>query len=249
MNGSISVQPKFDEIRDRIEQELKGQDTGIVKVKFPVKELGKLKVREEIHNAFNAEIIGDNLFIKHNSGGKEVIHFELVNSFTNQCKNQEKNWLASSNTICVVRGIGGRELRPDVGVWFQKPTFPQMFKPLISLCPHPNVWIEIFYNYEKDLNHAFENINWLKRNTIDVEFVAMAIPYGVTPFYPNPEPETDMTQAISQLTKPIRAPYICYWDSNYNEIWYQMEWNRYIALRCDLVIKFNTVLNILAGNY
>ncbi|RHZ52096.1 hypothetical protein Glove_465g61 [Diversispora epigaea] len=247
MNGSISEQPKFDEIRDRIEQELKGHDAGIVKVKFPVKELGKLKVREEIHNAFNAEIIGDNLFIKYNSGGKEVIHVKLVYSFTNQCENQEKNWLASNNTMCVVGER--REFRPDVGVWFQKPTFPQMIKPLVSLCPHPNVWIEVFYNYEKDRNHAFENINWLKRNTIGVEFVAIAIPHAVTPFHSNPEPEAGMTQAISQLTRPTRAPYICHWDSNYNEIWYRMEWNRYIALRCGLVIEFNIVLNVLSGIY
>ncbi|CAG8602745.1 2037_t:CDS:2 [Diversispora eburnea] len=235
-----------DEIRAKIEQEMKGRDSGIVTIKFSAEELGNLKVREDIHNAFNAEIIGNDLFIKFDSGGKEAIHYELVNSFKNQCKNQEKNWWTSFNTICVV---GSRELRPDLGVWFRKPTFPQMFRPLISSCPHPNVWIEVFYNYEKDRDHAFENINWLQENTIGVEFVAIAVPYGVTPFHSNPEPEAGMAQAISQLTRPTRAPYICHWDSNYNEIWYRMEWNRYIALRCGLVIEFNIVLNILAGNY
>ncbi|CAG8768441.1 11027_t:CDS:2, partial [Dentiscutata erythropus] len=62
-----SMQSKFDEIRDKIEQELQGQDTGIIKIKFPVKELKELSdlnVREKIHNAFNAERIGFDLFIK-----------------------------------------------------------------------------------------------------------------------------------------------------------------------------------------
>ncbi|CAG8790132.1 9555_t:CDS:1, partial [Racocetra fulgida] len=44
-------------IHDKIEQELKEQNTGIgiVKIKFPVKELGDLNLREKIHKAFNAE--------------------------------------------------------------------------------------------------------------------------------------------------------------------------------------------------
>ncbi|CAG8522671.1 10561_t:CDS:2, partial [Scutellospora calospora] len=35
-----------------------------------------------------------------------------------------------------------RDFRPDVGVWFQRPTFPQRRMPIIYTCPHPNVWIE-----------------------------------------------------------------------------------------------------------
>jgi hypothetical protein len=51
-------------IRAKIEQELKGNDQGVVKIKFPVGELRHIEVREAIHNAFKAERIGDSLFIK-----------------------------------------------------------------------------------------------------------------------------------------------------------------------------------------
>ncbi|CAG8845484.1 31123_t:CDS:1, partial [Racocetra persica] len=44
-------------IRDKIEQELKEQNTGIVKIKFSVKELSDLNLRKKIYNAFNAERI------------------------------------------------------------------------------------------------------------------------------------------------------------------------------------------------
>ncbi|CAG8600075.1 4901_t:CDS:2, partial [Diversispora eburnea] len=231
MNGSISVESKFDEIRARIEQELRGKDSGIVKINFPAGELGNLKAREDIHNSFNAERIGDNLFIKYNSGGKEYIHRKLANSL----ENQNQNWWTSVNTICVVRN---RDLRPDVGVWFRKPTNTQRFKPLIYSCPPPDVWIE-------DRNHALDNINWLQQNTTGIEFVAIGLPSGVTSFRSNPEPEMIMVHATSQLTRPTRAPYTCHWDLNFNEIWYEMDWNQFITLRCGLTINFNVVLEEL----
>ncbi|CAG8805599.1 10948_t:CDS:2, partial [Racocetra fulgida] len=160
-------------IRDKIEQELKEQSTGIgiVKIKFPVKELDDLNLREKIHNAFNAERIGFELFIKDNSGEKEMIHTKLRNSL----ENQNRNWCTINNTICVV---GNRDFRPDVGVWFQRPTLPQRRMSIIYTCPHPNVWIE--------------------QNTTGIEFVAIALPTGLNPFHANPNTGISTTHATSQ---------------------------------------------------
>ncbi|CAG8824270.1 2258_t:CDS:1, partial [Dentiscutata erythropus] len=68
---------------------------------------------------------------------KEEIHFILATSLRNQ--NQNQNWFPTTNVICVV---GNRDFRPDIGVWFQRPTRLQRRMPIIYACPHPNVWIE-----------------------------------------------------------------------------------------------------------
>jgi len=69
-------------------------------------------------------------------GLKADIHFQLVYSF----RTQNPSFHASLNTICIV---SGHQLRPDVGVWFQKPTYPQRKSPISSRCPPPNVWAEV----------------------------------------------------------------------------------------------------------
>ena len=75
--------------------------------------------------------------------------------------------------------------------------------------------------------------------------MAIGLPSGVTSFRSNPEPEMIMVHATSQLTRPARAPYTCHWDLNFNEIWYKMDWNQFITLRCGLTINFNVVLEEL----
>ncbi|CAG8767137.1 2746_t:CDS:2, partial [Dentiscutata erythropus] len=147
------------------------QNAGIVKIKFPVKELGDLNLREKIHNAFNAERIGFDLFIKYNSGEKEQIHTELVISL----KNQTRNWWTNSNAICVVES---RDLRPDVGVWVSvtntKAARPKCYvraksvsresTPRPTTCSikrtllvPPNTEIIEEYTYEKVKNKIFQS--------------------------------------------------------------------------------------------
>ncbi|RHZ79480.1 hypothetical protein Glove_144g52 [Diversispora epigaea] len=236
MNGSISTQLKFDKIHAKIEQKLEGEYSGIIKINFPAGELSDLKVCEDIHNAFNAEIIGDNLFIKCDGGEKERIHTRLENSFESQ-----NQWWASSNTLCVVRG---NQYRPDVGVWFRAPTLPQRRMPIVFSCPPPNVWIEVFYNIDSDRSYAFKKINFLQQNTTGIEFVAIGLSSGLNPFHPKPETEMKV-HATSQVTRPARAPYVCHWDLNLNEIWYKMDWNQFITLRCGLTISFDIVFQEL----
>ncbi|CAG8631036.1 3557_t:CDS:2, partial [Diversispora eburnea] len=196
MNGSISMQSKFDEIRTKIEQKLEGNYSGIVKINFPAGELGDLKS---------------------DGGEKERVHVKLLFSF----ENQNQTWWASANTICVVRG---NQYRPDVGVWFRPPTRQQRRMPIVYPCPPPNVWVE--------------------QNTTGIEFVAIGLSSGLNPFPPKPETEM-MVHATSQLTRPTRAPYACHWDLNHNEIWYKMDWNQFIILRCGLTISFDVVLKEL----
>ncbi|RHZ68387.1 hypothetical protein Glove_295g41 [Diversispora epigaea] len=191
MNGSISMKSKFDEICAKIEQKLGGKDSGIVEINFPVGELSNLELCKDIHNAFNTEIIGDNLFIKCDGGEKEKIHTRLKISL----ENQNQDWWTSSNTICTVRR---NQYRPDVGVWFRSPTRLQRRMPIAYSCPPPNVWIEQY--------------------TTGIEFVAIGLSSGLGPFRPKPETEM-MDHATSQLTRPARAPYACHWDLNRNEIW------------------------------
>lgn len=74
----------------------------------------------------------------------------------------------------------------------------------------------------------------------------MAFPTGLDPFHSNPDHKINATHATSQLTHPTEAPYVCHWDSRNNEVWYPMDWNHYITLRCSLVIDFNIALTVLA---
>ncbi|CAG8467920.1 7846_t:CDS:2 [Racocetra persica] len=145
-------------IHDKIEQELKEQNTGIVKIKFPVKELDDLNVREKIHNTFNTERIGFDLFIKW----------------------RKRNDSCKPQTICVVEN---RDFRPDI-----------------------------------------------------------ALPTGLNLFHDNPNPGINTTNATSQSMCPTSILYVCHWDSNNNKIWYQIDWNHYITLRCGLTIDFNVIL-------
>ncbi|RHZ59363.1 hypothetical protein Glove_364g26 [Diversispora epigaea] len=237
MNNSISMQSKFGEIHAKIEQKLKENYSGIVKINFSAGELGDLKVCEDIHNAFNAEIMADNLFIKCDGGEKEIIHRKLANSF----ENQNQNWWTSSNTICTVKN---NQYRPDVSVWFQSPTRPQRRMPIIYPCPPPNVWIEIFYNNDKDHSYAFSKIKFLQQNTNGIEFVAISLPSGLDSFHSKPETEM-IVHATNQLIQPTKAPYVCHWDLNHNKIWYKMDWNQFITLICGLTISFDIVLKEL----
>ncbi|RHZ44920.1 hypothetical protein Glove_707g52 [Diversispora epigaea] len=218
MNGSIFVQSK---ICDKIEQELRGQqDTGIVKINIPIKELDRLNVREEIHNEFKAEIIGEDLFIKYDGGHKSEIHSELLIS----AQMHNPAWNILIDMICVIEN---NNLRPDVGIWFRALTFAQNSRPIASLCPPPNVWIEQY--------------------STNIEYVGIAIPYAVNPFYPNPNSGIGTTPAVPTLGRPTMAPYIVHLhDMNNTPDYYIMKWNENLTLRCGWKIEFNIILNIIS---
>ncbi|CAG8530159.1 16991_t:CDS:2 [Dentiscutata heterogama] len=231
------------EILTQIEKSLKGnQDRDIVKISLPVNELNKVGVRNAINAKYDAEIIDSNLFIKFDGGVKERIHRRISNS----CEAQRPEWFTEINMICMV---GNSQLRPDVGIWFRTPTHAQMIEPVADFCPPPDIWIEVFFNRDPDRSNAIDKIDFIQRTWIGIEFVGICIPHSRNPISPNPHPGSTITSATSQTIRPYRAPYVIYWDLNGNLIYYIMDWNHNLTLRCGLTIDFNIVLAILSASY
>ena len=108
--------------------------------------------------------------------------------------------------------------------------------------------MQVYHNDVSEYNdYVLNNIYWLQQNTTGIEFVAIAIPYhDETPFCSIPGPGPTTTHASVQHIQPRRSPYLCHWDVNNNEVWYKMDWNHHITLRCGLLLYFNDVLTVLA---
>ncbi|RHZ69446.1 hypothetical protein Glove_283g165 [Diversispora epigaea] len=213
----------------------------IVKVSLSAYKLDNINIREAIHERYNAEIIGKDLFIKYDGMNKERIHRRLANS----AEIHNLNWGAEINIICVV---GGNNFRPDVGIWFRDPMFVQRSRPTASLCPPPNVWIEVFYNKDPDRSHALSKIDLIQQhNLINIEYVGIAIPVAGNPFLQNPNSGIVTTPATQTPEVPTRAPYTIHlWDVNSIPVYYKMDWNKHLVLRCGWKIDFNIVLNVIS---
>ncbi|CAG8544301.1 4589_t:CDS:2 [Diversispora eburnea] len=193
----------------------------IVKVSLSAYNLDNINIREAIHERYNAEIIGKDLFIKYDGMNKERIHRRLANS----AEIHNPNWGAEINVICVV---GGNNFRPDVGIWFWDPTFVQRSRPTASLCPPSNVWIE-------------------QHNLINIEYVEIAIPVAGNPFPQNPNSGIVTTPATQTPEVSTRAPYTIHLqDVNSIPVYYRMDWNEYLVLKCGWKIGFNIVLNVIS---
>ncbi|RHZ63513.1 hypothetical protein Glove_329g74 [Diversispora epigaea] len=212
----------------------------VVKVSLSAYKLDNINIREAIHERYDAEIIGKDLFIKYDGRHKEKIHRRLASS----AEMHNQSWDVNVNTICV---MGGNNFRPDVGIWFQTPTFAQSSRPIANSCLPPNVWIEVFYNRDPDRNHALSKIDLIRQYLTDIEYVGIAIPDAVKPFYPNPNPEIATTPVTQTFRMPARAPYIVHlWNVNSLPVYYKMDWNEHLVLRCGWVVESNIVLNIIS---
>ncbi|CAG8647479.1 6583_t:CDS:2 [Acaulospora morrowiae] len=220
----------------RIEEAVRGkQEQQVVEVCFPDGELEKLSVHEAIHIYYSAEIINsDRLFIK------EQVHLDLAFSL----RTHNRNWFVSNNAICVV---GGNELRPDVGVWFQWPTYAERSKPLMNSCPPSHLWIKVFYNNDPDRSNALEKVALIQQYWNGIEYVGITLPVSDNPFRPNPNPGTVTTPATNnQNTRPYRDPYIIHWDANNNKDYYVADWNLNLVLNCSFTLEFNIILDIIS---
>ncbi|CAI2181352.1 4580_t:CDS:2, partial [Funneliformis geosporum] len=111
------------------------QGQNIVKINIPDLEKVDKHIREVIHSNYNAQIIDSDIFIKCDGKNKEDIQLELAFS----ARVHNPTWSVSLNTICVA---GGNSYQPDIGIWFQKPTYAQRNSPIVNRCPPPNVYIE-----------------------------------------------------------------------------------------------------------
>ncbi|CAG8625134.1 8252_t:CDS:2 [Diversispora eburnea] len=213
----------------------------VSKVSLSTYELDNINIREAIHERYDTEIIGKDLFIKYDGGHKTKIHYKLTNS----AEMHNSAWDVNIDMICV---MGGNNFRPDVGIWFRTLTFAQNSRPIANSCPPPNVWIEVFYNRDPDRSHALSKIDLIRRQYLtDIEYVGIAIPYAVNPFHQNPNPWIVTTPATPTPEIPARAPYIIHlWDVNSTPVYYRMDWNEHLVLRCGLTINFTIVLDIIS---
>ncbi|CAG8657892.1 16151_t:CDS:2 [Funneliformis caledonium] len=145
---------KVNQICMIIDELLRGQDKNqsYVKVSLP-KEIDMnnvdVHILEEVHAEYLAERVGNDIFIKYDGINKERMQRRLTNS----AEAFNPNWTVENNSICVV---GGAERRPDVGVWFIRPTFAQRSRPIINQCPPPSVYIEVIVLISTEKNRKIK---------------------------------------------------------------------------------------------
>jgi hypothetical protein len=216
------------------------QGQNIVKINIPDLEKVDKHIHEAIHSNYNAQIINNDIFIKCDGKNKEDVQAKLLVS----AMAHNLAWSVSLNTICVA---GGNSYQPDIGIWFQMPTYAQRNSPIINRCPPPNVYIEVFYNQDPDRRNALERITNVQRTHHAVEFIGIALPKSTYPFHQNPFPWAVTVPATQQLNqRPNQAPYIIHWDANQTPIYYIMDWNEHLPLRCGWTLEFNLVLSVIA---
>ncbi|CAI2168464.1 51_t:CDS:2 [Funneliformis geosporum] len=230
---------KINQIDDSLTQ-MKGQN--IIKINIPDLEKVDKHIREAIHNNYNAQIIDCDIFIKYDGGNKEGIQADLMIS----ARAQNPIWWVTLNTICVA---GGNDYRPDVGIWFQAPTFAQRQNPLVNSCPPPNVYIEVFYNQDPERANALTRIAQVQQSNPTIEFVGVALPELVRPYHQNPNPgvaSIPATPVNNQNQRPNRAPYLIHWNANNIPAYYRIDWNEHLILMCGWTLQMNIVLSILS---
>ncbi|CAG8634080.1 6002_t:CDS:2 [Funneliformis caledonium] len=228
---------KINQIDDSLTQ-MKGQN--IIKINIPDLEKVDKHMREAIHSEYNAQIIDSDIFIKCDGKHKEDIQAELLIS----ARVHNPTWSVSLNTICVV---GGNSYQPDVGIWFRAPTYAQCHNPIVNSCPPPNVYVEVFYNRDPDRSNALRRINNVRLINPAIEFIGICLPDSARPYNQNPFPRAVSVPAIQQQNqRPHQAPYLIHWDANQTPVYYIMNWNEHLLLRCGWALEFNSVLSIIS---
>lgn len=224
---------------DELLQEQEQRDKDIVKISLDI-DMSKIDehVLEAIHDKYVAEIIDNDIFIKYDGVLKERVHVALVVS----AMAHNQNWTVVSKGMCVV---AGNQYLPDVCVWFRALTRRQQQYPIISRCPPPNVWVEVFYDKDPDRSNALNKITRVHRQRPNIEFVGVALPNNLNRFGRNQNPGAASTAAVPHNGVP-GTPYLIHWNANFNRVYYSLDWNLHVVLRCGWTIEFNHILRILA---
>jgi len=104
----------------------------------------------------------------------------------------------------------------------------------------------VYFNRDPDRSHAVNKINLVQKIHPNIEFLGIALFFSEMPFPlpPNQRP-INTTHANGASTQPSRAPYMVHWDINHNPIYYKMDWDLHVTLRCGLIVDFNVVLGEL----
>ncbi|CAI2165227.1 4773_t:CDS:2 [Funneliformis geosporum] len=215
------------------------RNQNIVKIIIPELDKADTHVHDAIHDVYNAQIIDNDIYIKYDGEDKSTIYRLLANS----AAAHNPNWHVNSNEICVA---GNNDYRPDVSVWFQRPTFLKRQNPIRNSHPLPNVWIEIFYNRDLDREKALHRITLAQRHNPRIEFVGMALPELVRPFPQNPNPWIDSVPVTRENDRPNQAPYLIHWNANTNPVYFKINWNEHLVLRCGWILELNNVLNTIS---
>ncbi|CAB4417359.1 unnamed protein product [Rhizophagus irregularis] len=225
------------------EKKLNGPEQKVVKISLPqIDPKVRFDVLDSIYNFFQADRIGENLYIKFDSGEKEDIYDELRSSL----KEQLPEWWSQEKVACVVHS---NEYYPDVGSWQQKPSHKQRRFPFIYNCPPPQIWIEVAYNITNDRERALEKIRSSKCYCCKTEFIIIVLPHGKGPYHQNPNPGSDSEEVgIPLNSRPSLAPYIGYWPSNetFDRVsWHDIVWNQHLSIGYGVRIYFNDILKYL----
>ncbi|CAB4495100.1 unnamed protein product [Rhizophagus irregularis] len=233
---------KINQICTKID-EILAQNLNKTLVKITLPELVEcdVHVRQAIRDKYDPEIINNDLYIKIDGGHKEDIQANFLISG----RVHNPNWFVALNTCCV---MAGNECKPDVGVWFQRPTYQQLHNPIANQCPPPNVYIEVFYNRDPDRQRAFDKLVVIQQNFPAIEFVGIALPDRQGPFHQNPNPgvaSAPSTPENPPNVRPNRAPYFIYWNGT-NAIYYKFNWNEHLVLGCGWTLELNNVLGSIS---
>jgi len=223
-----------------VESILAKPESEIVEISLPLLKDSECQgFLNELSDLLAFETIGNKLFIKVDSGRKELLHKVLVNSLENQLG----TWTVMSKAICMVNG---NKYLPDVGAWAVCPSSKQLDFPEKEKCPGPDVWIEVVYNRKDDREYALQNIQQLLATMPNTEFVLIAIPKRGKSVPANPNPTATQSAATVLTAQPGTAPFLGYWPRNStfnNSEWYNIDWNEYLVLRdCGARISFNIIM-------
>ena len=110
-------------------------------------------------------------------------------------------------------------------------------------------FLQIFYDSDPDRNHTLIKIGEIQQTQVAIEFVGIALPDTDYPFHQNPNPGAASILAplmIIQNTKSYSAPYVIHWDENNNPVYYKIDWNLHLVLRCGVILDFNIILNVIS---
>jgi hypothetical protein len=158
--------------------------------------------------------------------------------------------------------IGNRTKAPDVVFWRNGPTDEQLLHPLAqaSLCPLPNLWIELFINVTEDRSKALDKIRdfVIPNCGATCAVLAIGIPSAFTEAMrrrirksePTIEPTTPAE--VEEGGRPLASPYVGYWPLDTTFVdgrWYRIQKNRHIevVVANDFTFRFefNSIIRYL----
>ncbi|CAG8609872.1 hypothetical protein GLOIN_2v1873925 [Rhizophagus irregularis DAOM 181602=DAOM 197198] len=145
-----------------------------------------------------------------------------------------QNRQASETQKAVICMVGNDQWRSDAGAWFQWPSY-ENYTNLLRII--------VFYNRDPDHKNALEKIDKVQHDLdsiFNIEFVTIALPDRGSHFYGNPNlgAISILANPTSQNTRPYLAPYLIHWNANNIPVYYIVNWNHHVVLKCGILTLF-----------